>query len=166
MPSISVMEPWGSSIVFVFSTGGDHSEKQETSSVKLQGLEDPSTRLSSWDVEAACRLSSHLTNQLELFKSLKDLDLSRNSLSGPILDWIKETRQGYKQSGLASQCMHRYKIYIEGSAWSVSEKYILAWKSVTLQAQDIGKAASDFIQQDLKMDHVYEYMFHLLSDYA
>lgn len=26
----------------------------------------------------------------------------------------------------------RYKIYIEGSAWSVSEKYILACDSVTL----------------------------------
>jgi len=28
--------------------------------------------------------------------------------------------------------MSRYKIYIEGSAWSVSEKYILACDSVTL----------------------------------
>ncbi|KAF7148903.1 hypothetical protein RHSIM_Rhsim03G0184900 [Rhododendron simsii] len=65
-------------------------------------------------------------------------------------DWIKETREGYKQSNLASQCMHRYKIYIEGSAWS---------------AQEIGKAASDFIQEDLQMDNVY-YMFHLLSEYA
>ncbi|KAH7853991.1 hypothetical protein Vadar_008893 [Vaccinium darrowii] len=125
-------------------------------------------------------------------------------------DWIKETREGYKQSDLASQCMHRYKIYIEGSAWSVSEKYILACNSVTLlvkphyydfftrslmpvhhywpikeddkcrsikfavewgnshkhKAQEIGKAASDFIQEDLKMDYVYDYMFHLLSEYA
>lgn len=125
-------------------------------------------------------------------------------------DWIKETREGYKQSNLASQCMHRYKIYIEGSAWSVSEKYILACNSVTLlvkphyydfftrslmpvhhywpikeddkcrsikfavewgnshkqKAQEIGKAASVFIQEDLKMDYVYDYMFHLLSEYA
>ncbi|KAF8379485.1 hypothetical protein HHK36_028920 [Tetracentron sinense] len=145
-------------------------------------------------------------------------------------DWIRESQQGYKQSNLASQCTHRYKIYIEGSAWSVSEKYILACDSVTLlvkpryydfftrsllpqhhywpirdddkcrsikfavdwgnnhkqevtlsfspslliysenlsktQAQAIGKAASNFIQEDLKMDYVYDYMFHLLIEYA
>ncbi|KAH7854740.1 hypothetical protein Vadar_017280 [Vaccinium darrowii] len=34
------------------------------------------------------------------------------------------------------------------------------------KAQDIGKAASDFIQEDLKMDYVYDYMLHLLSEYA
>ncbi|GFZ15339.1 O-glucosyltransferase rumi-like protein [Actinidia rufa] len=119
-------------------------------------------------------------------------------------DWRRESQQGYKQSDLASQCIHRYKIYIEGSAWSVSEKYILACDSVTLvvkpryfdfftrslmpvhhywprpsrelhrsdcfvhylRAQAIGKAASDFIQEDMKMDYVYDYMFHLLSEYA
>ncbi|KAF2320392.1 hypothetical protein GH714_027372 [Hevea brasiliensis] len=125
-------------------------------------------------------------------------------------DWIRESRQGYKQSNLASQCIHRYKIYIEGTAWSVSEKYILACDSVTLlvkphyydfftrslrpieqywpikdndkcrsikfavewgnthkqKAQAIGKAASEFIQEELKMDYVYDYMFHLLKEYA
>lgn len=125
-------------------------------------------------------------------------------------DWILESQEGYKQSDLASQCIHRYKIYIEGSAWSVSQKYILACDSVTLlvkphyydfftrslmpvhhywpireddkcrsikfavdwgnrhkqKAQSIGKAASDFIQEDLKMDNVYDYMFHLLNEYA
>ena len=30
----------------------------------------------------------------------------------------------------------------------------------------MGKAASDFIQQELKMDYVYDYMFHLLTEYA
>ena len=76
-----------------------------------------------------------------------------------IQDWVKEIKAGYKQSNLASQCIHRfafsllqirsnlfcsvsnadllslgdrYKIYIEGSAWSVSEKYILACDSMTL----------------------------------
>ncbi|XP_031393013.1 O-glucosyltransferase rumi homolog isoform X2 [Punica granatum] len=125
-------------------------------------------------------------------------------------NWGKESQEGYKQSNLASQCMHRYKIYIEGSAWSVSEKYILACDSVTLivkphyydfftrgllpvhhywpiredskcksikfavdwgnshkkKAQEIGKAASSFIHDDLKMDLVYDYMFHLLNGYA
>jgi hypothetical protein len=50
-------------------------------------------------------------------------------------DWVKESKEGYKQSDLASQCHHRYKIYIEGSAWSVSEKYILACDSVTLMVK-------------------------------
>ncbi|PIN22272.1 Endoplasmic reticulum protein EP58, contains filamin rod domain and KDEL motif [Handroanthus impetiginosus] len=125
-------------------------------------------------------------------------------------DWLKEQKEGYKQSDLASQCAHRFKIYIEGSAWSVSEKYILACDSVTLlvkpqyydfftrslmplqhywpikdddkcrsikyavdwgnshhqEAQAIGKAASSFILDDLKMDYVYDYMFHLLSEYS
>ncbi|KFK27674.1 hypothetical protein AALP_AA8G414000 [Arabis alpina] len=125
-------------------------------------------------------------------------------------DWIRESKEGYKQSDLASQCHHRYKIYIEGSAWSVSEKYILACDSVTLlvkphyydfftrgllpahhywpvrehdkcrsikfavhwgnshiqKAQDIGKAASEFIQEELKMDYVYDYMYHLLTEYS
>ncbi|XP_015689367.1 O-glucosyltransferase rumi homolog [Oryza brachyantha] len=125
-------------------------------------------------------------------------------------DWIKESKAGYKQSDLASQCTHRYKIYIEGSAWSVSEKYILACNSMTLvvtpnyydffsrvliptqhywpvrennkcssikhavdwgnsnkkKAQQIGKKASNFIQQELSMDYIYDYMFHLLTEYA
>ncbi|XP_028773397.1 O-glucosyltransferase rumi homolog isoform X1 [Neltuma alba] len=125
-------------------------------------------------------------------------------------DWISESRQGFKKSDLASQCTHRYKIYIEGSAWSVSEKYILSCDSVTFlvtphyydfftrgllplhhywpikeddkcrsikfavdwgnthkkKAQEIGKAASDFVQEELKMEYVYDYMFHLLSSYA
>ncbi|TKY45178.1 O-glucosyltransferase rumi-like [Spatholobus suberectus] len=125
-------------------------------------------------------------------------------------DWGQESQEGYKKSDLASQCTHRYKVYIEGSAWSVSEKYILACDSVTLlvkphyydfftrglipvhhywpikeddkcrsikfavdwgnshkqKAHEIGMAASDFIQEELKMDYVYDYMFHLLNSYA
>ncbi|RDX79685.1 KDEL motif-containing protein 1, partial [Mucuna pruriens] len=125
-------------------------------------------------------------------------------------DWGQESREGYKKSDLTNQCTHRYKVYIEGSAWSVSEKYILACDSVTLlvkphyydfftrglipvhhywpikendkcrsikfsvdwgnshmeKAHQIGKAASDFIQEELKMDYVYDYMFHLLNSYA
>ncbi|KAF7148166.1 hypothetical protein RHSIM_Rhsim03G0184400 [Rhododendron simsii] len=127
-----------------------------------------------------------------------------------LLDWKKERQEGFKQSNLASQCMHRYKIYLEGFGWSVSEKYILACNSITLlvkpryydfftrglmpmnhywpikeydqcrsikfavewgnnheqEAQDIVKAASDFIHEDLKMDYVYDYMFHVLREYA
>lgn len=125
-------------------------------------------------------------------------------------DWIQEQKQGYQQSKLADQCIHQYKIYIEGSAWSVSDKYILACDSPTFlvkphyydfytrglmpmkhywpikdddkcrsikhavhwgnnhhhQAQEIGKAGSKYIQEELKMDYVYDYMFHLLTEYA
>ncbi|XP_077241814.1 uncharacterized protein LOC143882219 isoform X2 [Tasmannia lanceolata] len=125
-------------------------------------------------------------------------------------DWLSEGRQGFKQSDLASQCNYRYKIYIEGSAWSVSEKYILACDSLSLvvkpryydfftrslmpvhhywpvreddkcrsikfavewgnnhkqKAQAIGKTASSFIQEEVNMDNVYDYMFNLLNEYA
>ncbi|XP_065858238.1 uncharacterized protein [Euphorbia lathyris] len=127
-----------------------------------------------------------------------------------IQDWNNENKQGFKQSNLARQCTYRYKIYIEGYAWSVSEKYILACNSMALlvkpyyhdfftrslkplhhywpiqdtdkcrsvnfavdwgnkhiqQAQEIGNAASNFMQEELKMENVYDYMFHLLNEYA
>ncbi|KAM7261038.1 hypothetical protein ACFE04_026513 [Oxalis oulophora] len=127
-----------------------------------------------------------------------------------IQDWDRETKQRFNHSGLGDQCHHRYKIYIEGWAWSVSEKYILACDAMTLyvksryydffsrglfplqhywpirddtkctslkyavewgnahpeQAELIGKAGSRFIQEDLKMENVYDYMFHLLNEYA
>ncbi|XP_011080692.1 O-glucosyltransferase rumi homolog [Sesamum indicum] len=41
-------------------------------------------------------------------------------------DWEEETKLGFKTSKLAKQCDHRYKIYAEGYAWSVSLKYILS----------------------------------------
>lgn len=34
------------------------------------------------------------------------------------------------------------------------------------QAQKIGEAANKFIMEELKMKNVYDYMFHLLSEYA
>ncbi|KAF7149069.1 hypothetical protein RHSIM_Rhsim03G0181700 [Rhododendron simsii] len=67
------------------------------------------------------------------------------------LDWNKEIQEGFKDTDLASQCMHRYKIYVEGRGWS---------------AEDIMKAASDFVHENLKMDYVYDYMFHVLSEYS
>ncbi|XP_073064320.1 uncharacterized protein [Primulina eburnea] len=125
-------------------------------------------------------------------------------------DWGREERQGFRHSDLSTQCTHRYKIYVEGVGWSVSEKYIMACDSMTLlvkphyydfftrslmplrhywpikdydmcpsvkfavdwgnthkrQAEAIGKAGSSFIRQDLKMDYVYDYMFHVLNQYA
>ncbi|KAJ9188352.1 hypothetical protein P3X46_003716 [Hevea brasiliensis] len=125
-------------------------------------------------------------------------------------NWLKETEQGFKHSNLEDQCTHRYKILIEGFAWSVSDKYILSCDSMTLlikpdyydfflrslvpmqhywpinsrnkcrdikfavewgnshphKAQTIGKAGSRFIQENLKMEYVYAYMFHLFREYA
>ncbi|XP_068651147.1 uncharacterized protein [Aristolochia californica] len=125
-------------------------------------------------------------------------------------DWIAASHQGFKQSDLANQCNYRYKIYMEGRAWSVSQKYILACNSMTLmgktryhdffnralvpihhywpvendhlcksiklavdwgnthkqQAQSIGTTASSFVQEELKMDYVFDYMFHVLNEYA
>ncbi|CAA6655619.1 unnamed protein product [Spirodela intermedia] len=49
-----------------------------------------------------------------------------------VQDWERESQKGFEHSNLAKQCLHRYKIYIEGSTWSVSEKYILACDSPTL----------------------------------
>ncbi|CAI9094016.1 OLC1v1029650C1 [Oldenlandia corymbosa var. corymbosa] len=127
-----------------------------------------------------------------------------------IQDWVREYEQGYKHSSVADQCTYRYKIYIEGYAWSVSEKYILGCNSPTLlvntkfhdfflrslqplkhywpvkqedkcksikfavdwgnshqqKAQEIGRAASEFVQNDLKMEFIYDYMFHLMNEYA
>ncbi|KAK3029220.1 hypothetical protein RJ639_039300 [Escallonia herrerae] len=124
--------------------------------------------------------------------------------------WNQEARKGFKTTNLASQCTHRYKIYAEGIAWSVSQKYILACDSMSLhitprfydfftrslvptehywpikrdhmcksikfavdwgnkhtkKAQKIGKAGSNFVLEGLKMKNVYDYMFHLLTEYA
>ncbi|XWS35773.1 hypothetical protein CRYUN_Cryun20dG0024600 [Craigia yunnanensis] len=50
-------------------------------------------------------------------------------------DWRKEVKEGFKHSKLEDQCTHRYKIYIEGGTWSVSEKYIMACDSMTLMIE-------------------------------
>ncbi|EMS58524.1 hypothetical protein TRIUR3_06862 [Triticum urartu] len=110
--------------------------------------------------------------------------------------------------GTAGATTGRYKMYVEGRGWSVSEKYILACDSVALvvrprfhdffsrglvplrhywpvrgqcrsikfavdwgnshpgKARVIGGNASRFVQEELTMDNVYDYMFHLLSEYA
>ncbi|KAJ4955036.1 hypothetical protein NE237_011819 [Protea cynaroides] len=127
-----------------------------------------------------------------------------------VQDWKKEGREGFKNSDLAKQCIHRYKIYVEGNSWSVSEKYILACNSMALivkpryydfftrslvplkhywpikeqdmcrsikfavdfgnshqpMAQEIGNMGSKFVQEELKMEYVYDYMFHLLNEYS
>ncbi|XP_019192426.1 PREDICTED: O-glucosyltransferase rumi-like [Ipomoea nil] len=48
------------------------------------------------------------------------------------VDWYREKRQRFNTSSLVNQCTHRYKIYVEGISWSVSQKYILACDSMSL----------------------------------
>ncbi|GAB4844471.1 hypothetical protein Ancab_037847 [Ancistrocladus abbreviatus] len=125
-------------------------------------------------------------------------------------DWRREVAEGFKNSDLSKQCNHRYKIYMEGNAWSVSEKYILACDSMTLfinpafydfftrslvplkhywpinanhicesvkfavnwgnrnvdKAQEIGKAGSKYVKEEVSMENVYDYMFHVLYRYG
>ncbi|KAK3409791.1 hypothetical protein EUGRSUZ_J01883 [Eucalyptus grandis] len=124
-------------------------------------------------------------------------------------DWAEEARAGYEQSKLSNQCNHRYKIYAEGYAWSVSLKYIIACGSPALiispeyedffsrglfpmrnywpisstnlcpsikyavnwgnanpsEAEAIGKRGQDFME-DLSMDRIYDYMYHLIMEYS
>ncbi|OWM64233.1 protein O-glucosyltransferase 1-like isoform X2 [Punica granatum] len=127
-----------------------------------------------------------------------------------IQNWNEQAKAGFKQSNLANQCTHRYKIYVEGWAWSVSEKYIFACDSMTLRvrpnfydffargmvplkhfwpirdnskctslkfavewgnnytdkAKGIAEAGSQYIHEDVKMEYVYDFMFHILNEYA
>lgn len=86
-----------------------------------------------WNARVYAQVKLSVTFDLFCFEPFGEF-LTRVSKSQ---DWGMEQRQGYKQSDLASQCIHRFKIYIEGSAWSVSEKYILACDSVTLLVKPI-----------------------------
>ncbi|KAL5132881.1 O-glucosyltransferase rumi [Glycine soja] len=48
------------------------------------------------------------------------------------IQWNKEEANNFESSKLENQCNFRYKIYVEGAAWSVSEKYIIGCDSMTL----------------------------------
>ncbi|KAM0829242.1 hypothetical protein ACQ4PT_067003 [Festuca glaucescens] len=120
------------------------------------------------------------------------------------------TENEKKETSILDQCRYRYKIYVAGRAWSVSEKYILACDSpmLTLQtnykdffsrglvagkhywpidnarkcpaiksavdwgnahpeeAQRMGQEGSGFTRTEMDMEHVYEYMLHVLTEYA
>ncbi|CAK7348064.1 unnamed protein product [Dovyalis caffra] len=128
--------------------------------------------------------------------------------------WVSPVRQDLLKCNVSDQndwnTRLYIQIYIEGWAWSVSEKYILACDSMTMyvtpryhdffirgmvplqhywpirdnskctslkfavewgnnhteEAQAIGEAASKFIHEDMKIDYVYDYIFHLLNEYA
>nr|CAB3467034.1 unnamed protein product [Digitaria exilis] len=125
-------------------------------------------------------------------------------------DWNHAIQNGFKDSRIPKQCIYRYKVYVEGNAWSVSEKYIMACDSPVLfvrtpfqdilsrglvagehywpisrdhmcksikfavdwgnehpaQARLIGEQGSRFVREEMSMDYVYDYMLHLLTEYA
>ncbi|THG16071.1 hypothetical protein TEA_005606 [Camellia sinensis var. sinensis] len=60
-------------------------------------------------------------------------------------------RNTSQEGEIGKKELPRYKIYVEGAAWS---------------AQEIGKAGSKFVQEELNMKNVYDYMFHLLYEYG
>ncbi|KAF8752683.1 hypothetical protein HU200_011923 [Digitaria exilis] len=125
-------------------------------------------------------------------------------------DWDAAIRGGFEDSNLAKQCTYRYKIFVQGRSWSVSEKYILACDSPMLlvatpykdffsrglvagehywpidpatkcpsvkfavdwgnahpaQARRMAEEGSGFAREEMSMDYVYDYMLHLLTEYA
>ncbi|KAH7849187.1 hypothetical protein Vadar_014281 [Vaccinium darrowii] len=71
------------------------------------------------------------------------------------LDWQRERKGNFKHTDYAKQCTHR------------SIKFAVDWgNNYTQEAQEIGKAGSKFLQEELQMKHVYDYMFHLLYNYG
>ncbi|CAH9146575.1 unnamed protein product [Cuscuta epithymum] len=74
---------------------------------------------------------------------------------------------------------HYYDFYTRGLMplkhyWPIRDddkcrsiKHAVEWGNThPTQAQQIGKEASKYIQEELKMEYVYDYMFHLLNEYA
>ncbi|ERN14951.1 protein O-glucosyltransferase 1 [Amborella trichopoda] len=124
-------------------------------------------------------------------------------------NWEEEAQKKYASSKLSDQCKHRYKVYAEGWAWSVSYKYILSCGSTVMtitsqyfdfftrwllpkrhiwpinpsticpsldfgvnwgnanpnQSESIGRKSREMMEM-MSMSTVYDYMFHLLSEYS
>ncbi|KEH18907.1 glycosyltransferase family 90 protein [Medicago truncatula] len=90
-----------------------------------------------------------------------------------IQDWIQESNQGFNKSNLGDQCTHRGMVPLQhywpirNNSKCTSLKFAVEWgNNHTHKAQSIGEAGSKFIQEDLDMKNVYNYMFHLLNEYA
>ncbi|ESQ43951.1 hypothetical protein EUTSA_v10005889mg [Eutrema salsugineum] len=79
-----------------------------------------------------------------------------------VQDWRREVRAGFRGSNLEDQCTHRYKIYIEGNAWSVSEKYILACDSMTLLIKP--EFYDFFVRSMIPMEHYWPIRPHHCGD--
>lgn len=74
-------------------------------------------------------------------------------------DWSDKSKNT-KESNLANQCKYRYKIYVEGNSWSVSQKYILSCDSPALL---ITQKYYDFFSRGLMpMKHYYPINIHTM----
>ncbi|CAL5397852.1 unnamed protein product [Camellia sinensis] len=73
------------------------------------------------------------------------------------LNWTLARKERYKSTDLAEQCTHRKLGKMGGGVGGTTMK---------LQVQEMGKAGSKFIEEELKMKNVYDYMFHLLYGYG
>ncbi|KAH1199728.1 hypothetical protein GmHk_18G053016 [Glycine max] len=93
----------------------------------------------------------------------------------PLLNhWDKEIAQGFQNTKLEDQCMH--SLVPRQHYWPISSnnqsmcndiKYVVEWGNANPdKAEAIGKAGTNFIEENLKMKFVYDYMFHLLTEYA
>ncbi|CAL4931421.1 unnamed protein product [Urochloa decumbens] len=107
-------------------------------------------------------------------------------------DWAGAEREGFRDTDdPARQCAYRYKIYVDGRAWSVSLKYILACDSPALL---VDTRFRDFFSRGLVAgrhywpvdaarkcaairlarlraggavpENAYDYMLHVLTEYA
>ncbi|KAL6584600.1 hypothetical protein OROMI_003889 [Orobanche minor] len=108
-------------------------------------------------------------------------------------NWTREVMSGFKQSKLSNQCDHRYKIYAERrdtlglrglfpkinylpiSPQNIcpSIKTAVDWGNEHpvevnfgfWEAEEIGKSVQDFME-NLDIDRIYDYMYHLIVEYA
>ncbi|KAA8549411.1 hypothetical protein F0562_001116 [Nyssa sinensis] len=147
----------------------------------------------------------------EEFRSIKQGSQARSSGEHKLCVRIgkKKKKMGLRSPSYQINCNHRYKIYAEGYAWSVSLKYIVSCGSLSLiispqyedffsrglvpkknywpvspdnlcrsikyvvewgnahlaEAETIGKGGQDFMES-LSMDRVYDYMYHLITEYS
>ncbi|KAJ6334880.1 hypothetical protein OIU78_011678 [Salix suchowensis] len=89
-------------------------------------------------------------------------------------NWGEERKQGYKHSKLEDQCTHSRSMEPMLHYWPIRTgnkcrdiKFAVEWgNNHSVDAQAIGKAGSKFIQESLRMEYVYGYMFHLLKEYV
>ncbi|KAG8387916.1 hypothetical protein BUALT_Bualt02G0071100 [Buddleja alternifolia] len=88
-------------------------------------------------------------------------------------DWEEEARGGFKDSKLSKQCDHRRGLIPNKNYWRIppsnmceSIKSAVDWgNSHPFEAEELGTAAQNFMGS-LSMDRVYDYMYHLLTEYS
>ncbi|CAL1379599.1 unnamed protein product [Linum trigynum] len=89
-------------------------------------------------------------------------------------DWKEEFKEGPKQSRLEEQCTHNRGMSPLQHYWPIREntkcsslKYAVEWgNNHSEEAEAIGEAGSRYVFEEMKMEFVYDYMFHLLTEYA